>query len=124
MACGAGKECTLFRLPHLATVYHFTHVCSHSPLTPTSPVSLVILTCVVECGCGFNSTGGRCGCDSCPPRCAHCHHSDGVVGTTVQSCQVVVCAITCSVDCGPVPTVLLSLVLYDIVDLSIGFSWR
>ena len=97
MACGAGKECTLFILPHLATVYNFTHVFSHSLLFPTSPVTLAILTCAVERGCGFSSTGGGCGCDRWPP-VAHGHHSDGVVGTTMQSCQVVVGAITCSVD--------------------------
>ena len=81
----------------LVSVQHIMHVYTHSPLSPTSPVSLVILTCAVERGCGFSSTGGGCGCDRCSP-IGHCHHSDGVVGTTVQSCQVVVGAITCSVD--------------------------
>ena len=58
------------------------HVCSHSPLTLTSPASLIFLTCAAERGCGFGCAGGGCGCDRCSPR-VHCHHSDGVVGTTV-----------------------------------------
>ena len=95
MACGAGKErCLDCHNKQLSTT---SHVCSYSSLSPTSPASLAILTCAVECGCGFSSTGGGCECNSWPP-VAHSHHSDSVVGTTVQSCQVVVGAITCSVD--------------------------
>ena len=82
------------------------------------------LTCKAGCGCGSaagygcDSAGCGCGsaagygCDSASWRCgsvADCgyvrcpsstfeDHSDGVRGTTVQSCQVVVGAITCSVD--------------------------
>ena len=96
MAYEAGKEYCLDC--HNKQLSATSHVCSYSPLTPTSPVSLAILTYAVERGCGFSSTGGGCGCDRCPPSCVHCHHSDGVVGTTVQSCQFVVGAITCSVD--------------------------
>ena len=74
----------------------------------------------VQCMCS-NATG--CGYVRCPSSSFDCPHSDGVLGTTVQSCQVVVSAITCSVDWGPVPTVL-SLVFYNIVHFSIGFSGR
>ena len=73
-------------------IYHFTHVCSHSCSLPlllsplsSSPVLLNVGvgSAVLEEGVGV---------------IAHGHHSDGVVGPTVQSCQVVVGAITCSVD--------------------------
>ena len=65
MACGAGKECCLDC--HNKQLSTTSHVCSYSSLTPTSLVSLAILTCAVECGCGFSSTGGGCGCDRWPP---------------------------------------------------------
>ena len=65
---------------YLATIYHLQHVYTHSPLTPTSPVSLVILICTANRG--FSSTGGGCGCDRCSP-IGHRHHSDGVACTTV-----------------------------------------
>ena len=54
-------ECTLFRLPHLATVYHFTHVCSYSCSLPpllsllsSSPVLLNVGvgSAVLEVGVG------------------------------------------------------------------------
>ena len=74
-------------------------------------VLLAVVVAAAVCGCGSaagwgcgSTTGWGCGSAAgwwyltCLSSTFDCHHSDGVVCTIVQSCQVVVGAITCSVD--------------------------